>query len=112
MRGGRRDDHRPQLRLDGGQHDQRLQRSRLGYRQRDLRKTADFDDVDPFYMVKQHNDSVKVDTCVGCLRFDRFSEGECVCASECPTHSHFFSDLVVGNYPAFIPTTSTPWSST
>src|SRR5262249_48460416 len=37
------------------------------------------------------------------FRYNRASEGTCLCSYECPSTSHVVSDLLVGSYPAFSP---------
>jgi hypothetical protein len=59
---------------------------------------------DPFYQVDPNNTSVSTGACTGCLRYNRSSEGTCLCGFECPSTSHGVSDLLVGPYPSFSPT--------
>jgi len=64
--------------------------------------TANFDDVDAFYYVVQNDDSIPImpfKPCDGCVRFDRVSEGACVCAHDCPAHN--LIDVLIGGYPSF-----------
>jgi hypothetical protein len=65
--------------------------------------TANFDDADPFYFVVQHVDSVAVRSCDGCVRYNRVSEGTCLCDT-CPSTSHILSGLLIDGYPGFSPT--------
>lgn len=58
--------------------------------------------LDAFYNLDGSGDATTA--CPDCLRFNRFAEGGCVCAKECPTTSHRVADVIVGPYPAFNPT--------
>jgi hypothetical protein len=58
---------------------------------------------DAFYSVSAADTSMSVGVCDGCLRYNRVSEGDCVCLSECPSTSHSVSELLVGPYPAYSP---------
>jgi hypothetical protein len=57
---------------------------------------------DPFY----YNFDTTPTQCVSCLTYNRASEGACPCPTECPTTTHFLSDLLVGGYPAYNPSHS------
>jgi hypothetical protein len=58
---------------------------------------------DAFYHVDlADNSKSTLGACPECFRYNRLSEGACVCYQQCP--SYRVSDLVVGGYPAFSPT--------
>jgi hypothetical protein len=59
---------------------------------------------DAFYAVNPNDDTQATNACAGCLVFNRFSEGSCVCPVECSTASHRVADILLGAYPAFNPT--------
>jgi hypothetical protein len=57
---------------------------------------------DAFYHVDlADNSKSTMGPCPECFRYNRLSEGACVCYLQCP--SYRVSDLVVGGYPAFSP---------
>jgi hypothetical protein len=58
---------------------------------------------DAFYDVDPADTSVALNACPDCLRYNRFSEGDCVCGNECAASSHLVADLLVGDYPPFRP---------
>jgi len=57
--------------------------------------------VDPFYNVNAASPSTSVGACTDCLRYNRASEGICVCSTECPTTSHLVSQVLTQGYPVF-----------
>lgn len=58
---------------------------------------------DAFYGVDPSDHSVAVGPCQGCLRYNRASEGSCLCSYECPGTSHPIESLLVDPLPAFEP---------
>jgi hypothetical protein len=56
---------------------------------------------DGFYGVYGNN--LPAGACPPCFRYNRVSEGTCLCGFECPATSHAVSDVLVGPYPAFDP---------
>jgi hypothetical protein len=58
---------------------------------------------DAFYSVDTTNASVALAACPGCFRYNRRSEGMCVCSYECAATSHEVAGLLVGAYPDFRP---------
>jgi hypothetical protein len=58
---------------------------------------------DAFYGVNAADTTMSAGACPDCFRYNRLSEGSCLCASECTATSHRVSDLLTGSYPAFSP---------
>jgi hypothetical protein len=58
---------------------------------------------DAFYGLDPQQPSQSTVPCPQCVVFNRASEGQCVCPSECPGASHRLSDFLVDPYPAFSP---------
>ncbi len=61
---------------------------------------------DPFYGLNANDSSQTTGATPERLVFNRFSEGSCVCPSECPTTSHQIANVLLGPYPAFNPSHS------
>jgi hypothetical protein len=60
--------------------------------------------VDAFYNVDPANNARSLSACVDCIRFNRESEGACVCRDGCqPGVTHMVTDALVGEYPEFQP---------
>jgi hypothetical protein len=59
---------------------------------------------DAFYALSVDDPTVSAGACPDCMRYNRASEGTCLCGFECPATSHALSGIVVGPYPAFDPT--------
>jgi hypothetical protein len=58
---------------------------------------------DAFYAVDPTFTSQSAGAAPDWLRYDRASEGNCVCSYECSATSHRVSDLLAGPYPPFNP---------
>jgi hypothetical protein len=58
---------------------------------------------DAFYTVDANDPTRAVATCPYCFRYNRVSEANCVCSTECASASHQVADILVGDYPAFRP---------
>jgi hypothetical protein len=58
---------------------------------------------DAFYGVDPNDNSLSTGPCPECFRYNRFSEGGCVCSFECGANSHAVSGLLAEPYPAFRP---------
>jgi hypothetical protein len=59
---------------------------------------------DAFYTLNSNDSTQAAVSCPACLVYNHFTEGSCVCPTECPTTSHFVTDVLVGGYPPFNPT--------
>jgi hypothetical protein len=60
-----------------------------------------YDAMDAFYGMHPDTLSTSRGDCPDCLRYNRVSEGDCVCSLECSNTSHRLADLVIGSYPEF-----------
>ena len=60
-----------------------------------------FDAMDAFYGMHPDTLSVSRGDCPDCFRYNRVSEGGCVCGAECANTSHRVVDLLTGAYPEF-----------
>src|SRR5689334_11036662 len=58
---------------------------------------------DAFYGVDPNDTSMAVGPCQGCFRFNRVSEGNCLCSFECPATSHPIESILAQPLPAFEP---------
>jgi hypothetical protein len=56
---------------------------------------------DPFYAVDPNDTSMVTAPAPDWLRYDRLSEGSCLCSYECAATSHRVTDLLVGGYPPY-----------
>jgi hypothetical protein len=56
---------------------------------------------DGFYSVNGADPSMSSGACPDCLRYNRLSEGTCLCSFECPSTSHRVADLLLDPYPPF-----------
>jgi hypothetical protein len=65
--------------------------------------TGEFNANDAFYGMHRDTPTVSGGDCPDCLRYNRVSEGGCVCGAECAGTSHRFADLLTGPYPEFDP---------
>ena len=58
---------------------------------------------DAFYNVDPINHAVSAGPCQGCFRYNRVSEGSCLCSFECAGTSHPIESLLAQPLPAFEP---------
>jgi hypothetical protein len=56
---------------------------------------------DAFYGVDPTDTSMSVGPCQGCFRFNRVSEGSCLCSFECAATSHPIESILAQPLPAF-----------
>src|SRR2546426_5295066 len=60
-------------------------------------------DQDAFHNFNESNPSTAVSPNPDTFRYNRVSEGTCLCGFQCPSTSHRVSDILVGPYPAYDP---------
>ena len=65
--------------------------------------TPDNPDQDAFFNFNESSSFTPVSPNPDTFRFNRVSEGTCLCGFECPSTSHRVSDILVGPYPAYDP---------